>query len=169
MPQAYIQFAVLLHWPKCVGEHATLVGSVIGSLYFSLTISTLSVVFAVATKFEHLYDRSGDAGFTLAVWLYFAADSISRGLAVAMAYGTGGGAALLALGGGWVMLDLSNDAGSQMASWAANDWAIFATDPANKTVKPSDVGITNFTAEMMNSFIDGFAIAGAACQIVTLE
>ena len=61
---------------------------------------------------------------------------------------------------------LSNDAVSQMASWAANDWAIFAKDPANKTVKPSDVGIT---AEMMNSFIVGFAIAGAECQIVTLE
>ena len=61
---------------------------------------------------------------------------------------------------------LSNDAGSQMASWAANDWAIFAQDTANKTVKPSDVGIT---AAMMKSFFAGVVIAGAECQIVTLE
>ena len=108
MPQAYIQFVVLLHWKECVGadDGASHFASFVGSLYFSLAISTLSMVFAIATKFEHLFDRSGDAGFTLAVWLYFAADSISRGLAVAMAYGAGGGEALAAVGGGWVMLDL---------------------------------------------------------------
>lgn len=98
MPQLHLQFIYLLYYPDCVGGERDLI--------VSLAISTLSIVFALATKFEQLFDKAGKAWFMLAAWLYFASDAVSRGLAVAMVFGALGGGGVAAFAGGWVVLDL---------------------------------------------------------------
>lgn len=98
MPQVHLQVLYLLYYPECVGGDTGLI--------VSLAISTLSIVFALATKFEQLFDKAGQPLFTLATWLYFTSDVISRGLVVAMVFGALGGAGVAAFAGGWVVLDL---------------------------------------------------------------
>jgi len=55
--------------------------------YFNPFDLALSIVFAISTKFLHMFDRRGDVGLTIAVGLYFLSDSVSRGLSLAMFYG----------------------------------------------------------------------------------
>ena len=98
MPQTYLQYIYLLYYPRCAGGE--------GPLIRSLAISTLSIVFGLATKFEQLFDKSGYGLFALSAWLYFASDALSRGLAVAMAFGALGGTGVAAFAGGWVVADL---------------------------------------------------------------
>lgn len=98
MPQLHLQFIYLLFYPECVG------GPV--SLYISLTLSTVSIVFALATKFQQLFDKAGNALFALAVWLYFTSDVIVRGVSTAMMFGVFGGKGLAVCFGVWIALDL---------------------------------------------------------------
>eukprot|EP00729_Bicosta_minor_P028147 gene28147-25172_t len=109
MPQAHLQFIYLLYYPDCVGGE--------DGLIVSLAISTLSIVFALATKFEQLFDKAGKAWFMLAAWLYFASDAVSRGLAVAMVFGALGGGGVAAFAGGWVVLDLVGQWLGEWGSW----------------------------------------------------
>lgn len=109
MPQAHLQFIYLLYYPDCVGGERDLI--------VSLAISTLSIVFALATKFEQLFDKAGKAWFMLAAWLYFASDAVSRGLAVAMVFGALGGGGVAAFAGGWVVLDLVGQWLGERGSW----------------------------------------------------
>jgi hypothetical protein len=69
----------------------------------------------LSTKWEALFDTAGNAGLSLAVWVYFLADSLSRGIAVAMAFGTVGAAGLAGVAGGWVLCDL-------LWQWLQGDW-----------------------------------------------
>lgn len=98
MPQAHLQFIYLLFYPDCIGG--------VGGLYRSLAISTLSIVFALVSKFDQLFNQDGKAWSTLAACLYFACDVVSRCLAVAMLFGAFGGARVAAFAGGWIGVDV---------------------------------------------------------------
>lgn len=113
MPQLHLQCIYLLFYPDCVGDKNN--GYLL--LYLSLALSTVSIVFALATKFERMFDKSGNALFTLAVWLYFMSDVISRGLAVAMMFGAFGGAGVAVVAGVWVILDVGTHCCGAPTSW----------------------------------------------------
>lgn len=106
MPQLHLQYIVLFYYSACLNN---------GTIYFSLAVSTVSIVFAVTTKFAQLYGRGGEAGFTVVTALYFLADTTSRGVAVAMFFGSFGVGWLGLLAGLWVCGDL-------LVQWLQGDW-----------------------------------------------
>jgi len=84
MPQLYLQMTVLLLYRLGEGDWQTH-----AVLYGSLSISTLSVCWAVAGKLLQMLGRS-DRVAAVGTAAYFAGDVISRSIAVAMVFGAQG-------------------------------------------------------------------------------
>ena len=84
MPQLYLQMTVLLLYRLGEGDWQTH-----AVLYGSLSISTLSVCWAVAGKLLQMLGRS-DRVAAVGTAAYFAGDVVSRSIAVAMVFGAQG-------------------------------------------------------------------------------
>ena len=61
---------------------------------------------------------------------------------------------------------LSNDAGSQMASWTGNEWATFAKDPDNAKV---DLSSKELGAAVGKNIAAGIKMAVVDCKIAELK
>lgn len=108
MPQLHIQYIVLFYYSACLNP---------STIYLSLVMSTLSIVFAVTTKFVQLYGRGGEVGFAAATALYFLADTTSRGVAAGMFFGAFCSSWLMLVAFLWVCADL-------LVQWRLQgDWA----------------------------------------------
>ena len=78
LPQLLIQLIVVMHYKQCVSPVVA---------YASLAITIVSITLALGSKFGHVYDLSDNAFEEVFVALYFAADTISRSVALSMVFG----------------------------------------------------------------------------------